>query len=104
MLTVAQLKEAETSACEGKGQTELGTLSLRFVLAELGRRVEITGFGIPDGPKAFAVDQQISPFDLSHLAFLGPANQARSIADTHYYHSSWCPVIILSHLLSLSTF
>lgn len=35
-VTVAQLKETEISTCEGKGQTELTTLSLWFELAELG--------------------------------------------------------------------
>lgn len=48
-VTVAQLKETEISTCEGKGQTELTTLSLWFELAELGAGVggsiEVTGLG-----------------------------------------------------------
>lgn len=88
----------------------MGTLSLRFVLAELGGRLEVIGFGelscseYQIAQKHSQLNRKSLPCTLVRIAFLGPANQERCITVTHYYHSARCPVIIPSHLLPCSTF
>lgn len=67
--------------------------------------MEMLGFGEQSSEYQMArKHSQISPFYLSHIALLGPANQGRCIAVTHYYHSTRCPAIVPSHLLPRSTF